>query len=126
MAARWYRRAAERGHTKAQRQMGTLLWRGQGVSEERREAAHWWSTAARQGDSLAKYYTGMLLVRGALLPRDLRTGWSYLYAAAQDKDAWAQVLPDPLYGAGARRILLVLLGTLLLAGMLGLLAMRAR
>ncbi len=51
MAARWYRKAAEQGHTLAQFNMGVMYLKGQGVSRNGTDAYTWFSLAADNGHS---------------------------------------------------------------------------
>jgi hypothetical protein len=53
-AARWYRRAAEKGHANAQYKFGDALYYGRGVEEDERESAKWLRMAIRQGHENAK------------------------------------------------------------------------
>ena len=41
-AAKWYRLAAEQGHTKAQIMLGHMYARGEGVPEDYQEAVKWY------------------------------------------------------------------------------------
>lgn len=46
MAARWYRRAAESGHSQAQVALASMLAAGRGVAQDYTEAARWLAAAA--------------------------------------------------------------------------------
>ena len=48
-AAKWYLKAAEKGHAQAQYKMGTMYTLGKGVYKDRIEAAKWFGKAAQQG-----------------------------------------------------------------------------
>jgi TPR repeat protein len=56
----WLRKAAERGHDVAQRNMGFLYMQGLGVPKDRAEALRWLRKAADQGDEEAKAGIKML------------------------------------------------------------------
>ena len=53
-AAKWYRKAAERGHVKAQYELGLCYANGNGVEKNEAEAKKWFSSAAARGYSKAK------------------------------------------------------------------------
>ena len=48
-AAKWYLKAAEKGHAQAQYKMGIMYTLGKGVYKDRVEAAKWFGKAAQQG-----------------------------------------------------------------------------
>jgi len=49
-AAKWYRLAAEKGHTKSQYNLGSMYANGQGVIQDYVHAHMWWNIAASSGD----------------------------------------------------------------------------
>jgi len=49
-AVKWFRKAAEQGHTKAQFNLGVLYDKGQGVAQSSSEAEKWYTKAAERGD----------------------------------------------------------------------------
>ena len=53
-AVRWYRLAAEQGHSGAQRNLGLMYRNGEGVLENDAEAYAWLNIAAAQGRESAK------------------------------------------------------------------------
>ena len=53
-AAKWYRLAAEQGEPGAQRALGSLYLRGNGVAQNACESARWYHRAAARGDRLAQ------------------------------------------------------------------------
>lgn len=53
-AAKWYRRAAEQGHAKAQFAAGNLYLGGVGVKADMAEARRWLQKAAEQGHQRAQ------------------------------------------------------------------------
>ncbi len=52
-AVRWYRKAAEQGHAKAQYNLGVMYYNGFGVTQDRTEAKKWWEKSAAQGNQTA-------------------------------------------------------------------------
>ena len=63
-AVKWYRKAAEQGYARAQRNLGNSYYCGEGVTEDYAEAVKWYRKAAEQGYALAlwdlcnSYYDG--------------------------------------------------------------------
>ena len=53
-AAKWFRKAAEKGVAPAQNDLGVCYAKGQGVEKSMTEAAKWWKLAAEQGNKKAK------------------------------------------------------------------------
>lgn len=54
-AAKWYRRAAEQGHTKAQYNLASLYENGQGVKKNLQQAMKWYKKAAEQSKVHVKF-----------------------------------------------------------------------
>ena len=52
--ARWYRKAAEQGHSVAQYNLGVCYQVGSGVVQSNAEAIKWYRKAAEQGDADAQ------------------------------------------------------------------------
>jgi TPR repeat protein len=50
-AMRWFRKAAEQGHSDAQYNLGNSYCNGEGVAEDKVEAVRWFRRAAEQGDA---------------------------------------------------------------------------
>lgn len=63
-AAKWFRKAAERGHAVAQNSLGEMYKSGKGVRHDNVEAAKWFRKAAEQGLADAQYSLGMLYFIG--------------------------------------------------------------
>ena len=59
-AARWFRAAAEQGHTDAQMLLAELCHEGDGVEQDFEEAAKWLRAAAEAGDADALVLLGMM------------------------------------------------------------------
>ena len=53
-AVKWYRKAAEQGHTEAQFNLGYCYANGQGVGKDKVEAYAWFSMAAKADSDAAK------------------------------------------------------------------------
>ncbi len=54
-ALKWYRKAANQGHSLAQYDIGSMYYNGEGVNKDVAEALNWYQKAADQGNSLAIY-----------------------------------------------------------------------
>ena len=81
-AARWYRRAAERGHAEAQFQLGLMYLNGQGVRHAYDAAACWLREAADHGHALAQRNLAVLYFKGEGVPRDHAAAVEWLNRAA--------------------------------------------
>ena len=59
-AVKWYLKAAEQGHAKAQYMLGECYFAGRGVDEDEDEATEWYLKAAEQGHAKAQFELGRL------------------------------------------------------------------
>ena len=59
-AVKWYLKAAEQGHAKAQYMIGECYFAGRGVDEDEDEAAEWYLKAAEQGHAKAQFELGRI------------------------------------------------------------------
>ena len=57
-AVKWWRKAADLGHVKAQNTLGVCYATGKGVTQSIEEAVKWYRTAAEQGYAEAQYNLG--------------------------------------------------------------------
>ena len=53
-AVKWYRKAADQGHAKAQYNLALMYANGYGVPQDYVSAHMWWNLAAAKGDENAK------------------------------------------------------------------------
>lgn len=61
----WYTKAARRGYSDSQFNLGLLYYLGEtGVKQDYVEAAYWYTQAAKQGDKDAQYYLGYIYNNG--------------------------------------------------------------
>ena len=82
-AAAWFRISAEQGFASAQGALGTCLWSGIGVEEDRETAVAWWRLASESGQPVASFALGECYERGLVVPRDdVRAHALYTAAAA--------------------------------------------
>jgi hypothetical protein len=59
-AIKWWRMAAEQGHSEAQFRLGAAYSSGEGIVEDHVEAAKWMQRIARQGDARAQHYLAIV------------------------------------------------------------------
>ena len=57
-AAKWFLKAAEQGHPRAQLKIGLMYDKGEGVKQDPVEAAKWYRRAASQGYAPAQFNLG--------------------------------------------------------------------
>jgi len=86
----WLRRAAERGHTPAQRHLGLALWRAATTEAERTEAATWVQRAASGKDRDAAFLLSIIL-RSLGGASDVALGWLVTAARAGHQGAQREV-----------------------------------
>jgi hypothetical protein len=60
-AARWFRKAADKGFAKAQYNLGNMFDQGRGLAQSDVEAARWYRKAADQGHVQALHKLGKML-----------------------------------------------------------------
>ena len=80
-AAKWYSRAAVRGHADAQHNLGVAYDDGKGNLLDSHEAVYWWSRAAKQGYVAAQYRLGQRLARGSGDWQDISAAYMWLTIA---------------------------------------------
>jgi TPR repeat protein/CHAT domain-containing protein len=69
-ALRWYRRAADHGHTFAQYNLGVMYSKGRGVTRDDAEALRWFRKAADQGSAEAQTGLGVMYYEGRGVGQD--------------------------------------------------------
>ena len=75
-----YRKAAE-GDASAQSSLGFMYAKGQGVTQDYKEAVKWYRKAADQGDAIAQYYLGLMYEKGRGVKQDYITAHMWLNLA---------------------------------------------
>jgi hypothetical protein len=78
-AAEWYRKAADRGISDAQYQMGRLYENGQGVTQNYAKAFSWYSRAAWAGHTDSINSLALMYARGRGIQKDNRE--AYVWAS---------------------------------------------
>lgn len=77
-AVKWYRKAAERGHARAQRNLAAAYDAGRGVEADAEAAARWYRAAALQNDSFAQYSLGLMYFESRGVARDYQRAYAWL------------------------------------------------
>ena len=91
-AAKWFRKAAEMDHPKAQCILGVLYSHGWGVPQDPAVAIAWFKKAAEGGDAEAMRNLGVAYGKGMGVKRSLEEGACWLRRAAEAGDAKSQTL----------------------------------
>ena len=80
-AVKWYRKAAEQGHAKAQFNLGLTYYYGEGVPKDVAEAVKWYRKAAELGNADAQRILGSLYYVGDGVPKDSVLSYKWLNLA---------------------------------------------
>ncbi|MDD5249405.1 MAG: tetratricopeptide repeat protein [Rhodocyclaceae bacterium] len=99
-AARWLENAALQGNAQAERELGELYARGEGVAKNPRLAADWWEKAALRGDRQAQCRLGERLLAAKAAGGDPEQGRYWLERAAAEGSAEAQYRLGRMYQEG--------------------------
>jgi TPR repeat protein len=89
-AAKWYRKAAEQNHTRAQVNLGLLYGNGEGVVKDYVEAAKWFREAAGQNEAEAQFNLGVCFTNGKGVAKDMAEAVKWFRKAAEQDHAGAQ------------------------------------
>ena len=101
-ALEWYRKAAVRGHTRAQLQLALMYRTGLGVAPNHKLAFHWFTKAAAvpQPDPKTQLYLGHCYYFGQGIPEDRVQAVTWYRKAAEADEAQAQCSLGSCYEAG--------------------------
>jgi len=102
-AAKWYRKAAEQGHAKAQYQFFRIFYDGRIASTNLEVAKKWFKRAAEQGYAEAQYQLAEMHMVGAWMfevPKDEKEAVNWYRKAAVQGHAKAQAALSYKYLAG--------------------------
>ncbi len=104
-AAKWYRKAAERGMPMAQYELGILYMFGEGVPQDYKESISWHRKAAGQGMAVAQYELGSIYYRGSGVTQDYSEAKKWFQMAAEKGHEQAQYCLGVMYfkGHGAKQ-----------------------
>jgi TPR repeat protein len=99
-AVKWYRKAVEQGHIKAQYSLGQCYGKGQGVPQDYFEAAKWYRKAAERGDACAQQDLAVCYAVGNGVPRDQTEAVKWYRKAADQGHTMAQYTLGVRYFSG--------------------------
>lgn len=98
LAARWHRRAAERGHVLGAHNLGNAYSEGRGVPLNPTQAVAWWTQAADKGDAITQLRLGEAHEAGRGTPLDLEAAADWYRRAADAGNAQAAEALERLGG----------------------------
>ena len=90
-AAKWYRKAANKGHALAQMNLGAMCLKGKGIKKNYAEAARWYRKAADQGCAESQYRLGYMYRTGQGVNQSFTEASGWLRKAADQGLAKAQL-----------------------------------
>ena len=99
-AVKWFRKAAEQGHSEAQYYLGCCYDSGEGVDQDYALAVEWYRKAAEQGHSEAQYSLGWCYDSGQGVDQDDALAVEWYRKAADQGDADAQCDLGHCYASG--------------------------
>lgn len=94
------RLAAQQGAAEAQNKLGVMYAKGEGISEDDREAVNWFRRAAAQGFAKAQYNLGVAYANGRGVPEDHREAVKWFRRGADQGYAHAQINLGAAYANG--------------------------
>jgi hypothetical protein len=92
LAARWFTRAARRGHAPSQAALGVLYFRGEGVPEDLQLASMWFERAAAQEDPDGLCGLAILALEGFVDDADPVEAYAWALLAARRGNEYASRL----------------------------------
>jgi len=99
-AVKWFRKAAEKGHMKAQSMLALCYDSGDGVENDPTEALKWYKKASEQGDKSSPYFIGRMYKNGEGVPKDIKEAVKWFQIAAERDEPFAQEAIGELYEGG--------------------------
>ena len=99
-AAKWCRKAAERGIPKAQIMLAQILSKGKGVPQDNAEARLWCEAAERQKYAMGDYCLGQIFRIGLGVQKDPSEAEKWYEKAAQRADGPAMLQLGEMYRDG--------------------------
>ncbi len=79
-----YTKSAEQGDAMAQYNLGIMYVKGQGVTQDYKQAFNWYSKAAEQGHTKAQYNLGLMYNDGQGVTQNNRKSYIWLAIAAKN------------------------------------------
>jgi len=92
--------AAEKGHKKAQYRLGRCYDKGNGTTEDDKQAVVWYTKAAEQGYAKAQYELGKCYKNGEGVEKDRKKAVQLFTKAAQQENADAELALGKAYLKG--------------------------
>ncbi len=89
-AAKYLKKAALQGHIKAQNNLGTMYYEGQGVTQNFTEAANWYRKSAEQNNVDAQFNLAAMYKKGEGVEKDITQAIYWLRKAVAQGDQYAQ------------------------------------
>ena len=89
-AAKWFAKAAEKGHLPAQYMLGRLYYDGKGLPRNLRKAARWFARAAGKGHASSQIMLGQMHYSGRGVPKDDKKALEWFRRAAAQGSATAK------------------------------------
>ena len=99
-AAKWHKKAAEKGHALSQVNLGLYYQVGIGVSQSNQEAAKWYRKAAEQGNAAAQWSLGSCYENGDGVSKNSEEAAKWYRKAAEQGNEAAQYALGLSYGTG--------------------------
>jgi TPR repeat protein len=99
-ALREWKPLAKQGDASAQRNLGLMYRKGNGVPQDYKTALKWYRLAAKQGSAAAQYNLGQMYRRGQGAPKDDKTAAKWYTLAAKQGHASAQSSLGLMYRKG--------------------------
>ncbi|MCP4268733.1 MAG: AAA family ATPase [Candidatus Brocadiaceae bacterium] len=99
-AAVWFRKAAERGHTKAQNNLCVMYSEGHGVDKDYNEAVKWCRKAAGLGYAQAQTNLCIMYSEGKGVAQDYNEAAMWCRKAAEQGNGQAQAILGIMYSKG--------------------------
>jgi len=75
------KKAAEKGHLKAQLNLARAYFRGYKIKKDAKKAFYWATKAAKQNNSEAQYYVGEMYLKGHGTKKDVKKGVAWILKA---------------------------------------------
>jgi len=91
---------AQQGDADAQRNLGLMYEKGEGVPQDYAQAVQWYRWAAEQGHANAQFFLGRMYNKGEGVPQDYAQGVQWYRRAAEQGNADAQNNLGLMYDTG--------------------------
>ena len=100
-AVKWWRKAAVRGHSYAQFNLGHTYAFGEGILQDDKEGAKWIRKAAEQGHVQAQGFLGIMYTKGGAVPRNLQEAIKWFRKAGVAGDVPSMFALGGFFSIGA-------------------------